>query len=198
MTADSDLKKRRLLLRATTAFGAVGLGGAAIPFVSSMSPSARARAAGGPVIVEPQRIPPGGMLTVEWRGKPVWVLKRTPAMLASLKQAAPLLLDPNSDVVSQQPAYTKNGSRAIKPEVFVAVGLCTHLGCVPATGFTPGAGSGYGDDWPGGFFCPCHGSKFDLAGRVFRNVPAPTNLVIPPHRYLASGAVEIGEEEKIT
>lgn len=195
-TQTVDLKRRRFLVNLTTGVGVIGAGFAAAPFILSMTPSARARAAGAPVEVDISKIEAGQMLTVEWRGKPVWIVRRTPEMLASLKKDAALLSDPNSDVASQQPAYAKNESRSIKPEVLVLVGVCTHLGCSPLKKFEMGPASGLGDDWPGGFFCPCHGSKFDLAGRVFKGVPAPTNLPVPPHSYLADTRILIGEDLK--
>jgi ubiquinol-cytochrome c reductase iron-sulfur subunit len=186
--------RRRRLLAITTGLGVVGGVFAATPFVQSMLPSARARAAGAPVEVDLSRIEPGQLLTVEWRGKPVWVLRRTPEMLASLEQVTPLLADPDSTVETQQPEYARNEYRSIRPEILVLVGICTHLGCSPDKRLEPGAESGLGAEWPGGFFCPCHGSKFDLAGRVYRNVPAPTNMVVPPHVYLSDTRLLVGED----
>ena len=186
--------RRRRLLAITTGLGVVGGVFAATPFVQSMLPSARARAAGAPVEVDVSRIEPGQLLTVEWRGKPVWVLRRTPEMLASLEQVTPLLADPDSTVETQQPEYARNEYRSIRPEILVLVGICTHLGCSPDKRLEPGAESGLGAEWPGGFFCPCHGSKFDLAGRVYRNVPAPTNMVVPPHVYLSDTRLLVGED----
>jgi len=188
--------RRRRLLQITTGLGVVGTAFVAAPFVMSMMPSARAKAAGAPVEVDISKIEPGQMLTIEWRGKPVWIVRRTPEMLASLKQVEPLLADPGSNVVDQQPAYAKNETRAIKPEVLVLVGICTHLGCSPDKRLAAGGASGLGEDWLGGFFCPCHGSKFDLAGRVYKNVPAPTNLVVPPHSYVADTRIMIGVDPK--
>lgn len=190
-----DPRRRRLLI-ITTGLGVVGTVFAATPFVQSMRPSARAKAAGAPVEVDISKIEPGQLLTVEWRGKPVWILRRTPDMLVSLEQDIPLLVDPYSTVDSQQPKYAKNATRSIKPEVLVLVGICTHLGCSPERRLEAGTESGLGPDWPGGFFCPCHGSKFDLAGRVFKNVPAPTNLVVPPHSYVADTRINIGVDQK--
>lgn len=187
-----DLRRRRILLTATTALGAVGLGVSAVPFVLSMNPSARAKAQGGPIEIDLSKLEPGQMLTVQWRGKPIWVLRRSNEILSRLKTNGHFLVDPDSEVETQQPAYAKNIGRSIKPEFFIAIGLCTHLGCVPSKKIASGALSGLGEDWPGGYFCACHGSKFDLAGRVYKNVPAPTNLVIPPHRYLADRIVEVG------
>ncbi|OGI69118.1 MAG: ubiquinol-cytochrome c reductase iron-sulfur subunit [Candidatus Muproteobacteria bacterium RBG_16_60_9] len=192
---DVDSRRRQLLI-VTTGLGLVGSGFAAVPFVKSMQPSARAKAAGAPVEVDISGIEPGQLKTVEWRGKPVWILRRTPEMLASLKADLEVLADPESAVAAQQPAYAQNATRSIKPEVLVVVGICTHLGCSPDKRVEAGAVSRLGSDWPGGFFCPCHGSKFDLAGRVYRNVPAPTNLVVPPYKYLTDTRVVIGEDQK--
>ncbi len=187
-----DQKKRRFLLAATTVIGSIGAGFVAAPFILSMTPSDRARALGSPVQVDFSKLEEGQMLTVEWRGQPVWVVRRTQEMLEQLKRNAPLLVDPNSEVESQQPDYAKNLYRSIKQEVFVVIGICTHLGCVPFERFTGGEPSGLGANWPGGYFCPCHGSKFDLAGRVFENVPAPTNLVVPPYNFLSNTRVLVG------
>lgn len=191
-----DVKKRRFLVNLTTGVGLVGAGFAATPFVLSMMPSARARAAGAPVEIDIAKLESGQMLTVEWRGKPVWLLRRTPEMLQSLKQIEAQLADPKSEVVSQQPEYAKNDTRSIKPELLVLVGICTHLGCSPSKNFQVGPASGLGSDWQGGFFCPCHGSKFDLAGRVYKGVPAPTNMVVPPYKFAADTRVVIGEDQK--
>jgi ubiquinol-cytochrome c reductase iron-sulfur subunit len=188
--------RRRRLLQITTGLGVVGSAFVAAPFVLSMMPSARAKAAGAPVEIDISKIEPGQMLTIEWRGKPVWIVRRTPEMIASLKQVEPLLADPASNVAEQQPTYAKNETRAIKPEVLVLVGICTHLGCSPDKRLAAGGASGLGEDWLGGFFCPCHGSKFDLAGRVYKNVPAPTNLVVPPHSYVADTRILIGVDPK--
>lgn len=191
-----DRRRRRLLTVATTGLGLVGTAFAATPFVLSMMPSARAKAAGAPVEIDISRIESGQMLTAEWRGRPVWIVRRTPEMLATLKQVEPLLADPASAVEEQQPPYAKNETRSIKPEILVLVGICTHLGCSPDKRFVPGPASGLGEDWPGGFFCPCHGSKFDFAGRVYRNVPAPTNLVVPKHHYLTDTRIMVGLDPK--
>ena len=188
--------RRRRLLMLTTGLGAVGAGFAAIPFVASMLPSARAKAAGAPIEIDISRLESGQLLTIEWRGKPVWILRRSPDMLKSLTQVEPQLADPQSVVDTQQPAYAKNPSRSIKPEVLVLVGICTHLGCSPDKRLAAGSASNLGEDWPGGFFCPCHGSKFDLAGRVFKNVPAPTNLEVPKHTYLSDTRLMIGVDPK--
>jgi len=163
--------------------------------VASFLPSERAKAAGAPVEVDISRLQPGEMMTVEWRGKPVWIVRRNKEMLESLKKSETLVADPASSR-SDQPAYVKGAARAIKDEYFVCVGICTHLGCSPTAKFAAGAESGIGDDWPGGFLCPCHGSRFDLAGRVFKSMPAPDNLVIPPHTYLSDTRLIIGEDTK--
>ena len=187
-----DEKRRRLL---TTGVGVVGAAGAvsmAIPFVSSMSPSARAKAAGAPVEVGIDKLEPGQRVVVEWRGKPVWVVRRTEEMLASLETVKDELSDVESDS-SDQPEYAKNTNRSIEPEVLVVVGICTHLGCSPT--FRPDvAPADLGTDWQGGFFCPCHGSKFDISGRVYKGVPAPTNLEVPPHQYLSDTRILIGSD----
>lgn len=188
-----DPKRRQLLVATSVAGAAAGLG-IAIPLVSSMMPSERALAAGAPVEADISKLAPGQIMTVEWRGKPVWIIRRTEEMLASLKLAEPNLVDPESKE-PQQPAYATNGYRSIKPEYMVAIGICTHLGCSPTEKFQPGNAQGMQPDWPGGFFCPCHGSQFDLAGRVFKSMPAPTNLEIPPHQFLAEGRLLIGEDQ---
>jgi ubiquinol-cytochrome c reductase iron-sulfur subunit len=183
--------QRRFWLMATGAVGGAGVVATAVPFVASLAPSERAKAAGGPVEVDLSDIPPGGMKTVEWRGKPVWVVRRTPEMLAALQGHDGELVDPQSQQ-PQQPAYATNTARAIKPEVFVAIGICTHLGCSPTDVPKGSANPSLPADWPGGFFCPCHGSTFDGAGRVFKNKPAPTNLEIPPHHYASETKILIG------
>lgn len=188
-----DSSKRRFLVAMSSAVGGVAVVGAATPFVLSMTPSARALAAGAPVEVDISKLEPGAMLTVEWRGKPVWIVHRTPEMLALLDKHENKLSDPASEVASQQPPYCKNPQRSIKPEFLVAVGICTHLGCSPTYRKEIGAAD-LGADWPGGFFCPCHGSRFDLAARVFSGSPAPTNLLIPPHRYLDDTTILVGED----
>jgi ubiquinol-cytochrome c reductase iron-sulfur subunit len=195
MSEDGVNQRRRLLL-ITTGLGLVGTAFAATPFVLSMTPSARAKAAGAPVEVDIGKIEPGQLLTVEWRGKPVWIVRRTPEMLKALPTIDAKLADPKSEVKNQQPDYARNATRSIKPEIMVVVGICTHLGCSPDKRLEAGAVSGLGADWPGGFFCPCHGSLFDVAGRVYKNVPAPTNLVVPPHKYLADSRILIGEDQK--
>ncbi len=195
--ADSnvDRGKRRFLLAATGLVGGVGGVAVAVPFIMSMNPSARARAAGAPVEVDISRIEPGMMITEEWRGKPVWIIHRTRDMINALAKTDAEVADPVS-AVPMQPAYAKNEARSIKPEYLVLVGICTHLGCSPTQKLAPGVDSGLGSDWPGGFFCPCHGSKFDLAGRVYKGVPAPTNLEVPPHMYLSDTRLLIGEDSK--
>jgi ubiquinol-cytochrome c reductase iron-sulfur subunit len=185
-------RQRRFLLAATAAAGITGVGFGAIPFIESMLPSARAWAQGGPVTADISKIEPGQQITIEWRKKPVFIVRRTPSMLARLPDNAPLLVDPQSKVASQQPPYARNLYRSIRPEILVLVGLCTHLGCVPTDTFKVGVASGLGADWPGGWFCHCHGSKYDLSGRVFRNVPAPLNLLVPPYYFVTDTIVEIG------
>lgn len=189
-----DTGKRKFLIAATSAVGGVAAAGVAIPLVMSMLPSARAKAAGAPVEVDISKIEPGMLLTVEWRGKPVWIVNRTQEMLDMLPKHDAQLADPKSEM-PQQPEYCKNATRSIKPEYLVAVGICTHLGCSPTFRKDVGAAD-LGSDWPGGFFCPCHGSRFDLAARVFSGVPAPTNLVIPPHQYLGDAKLLIGVDAK--
>ena len=196
MAADDSVnsKKRRFLLGATTAMGAVGAVAAAVPFVISLWPSERAKAAGAPVEVDISKLEPGQKINVEWRGKVVWVIHRTKEMLANIPKLDGRVADPKSEV-DHQPKYAKNEDRSIKPEIFVAVGICTHLGCSPT--FRPEiAPADLGGDWLGGFFCPCHQSKFDLAGRVFKGVPAPTNLVIPPYQFVSDTRIRIGEDAK--
>ena len=195
MSEGVDRDKRRFLTLLTTGVGAVGAGFAATPFVLSMTPSARAKAAGAPVEVDISKLEPGQLHTEEWRGKPVWILRRTPEMLQTLPATDDQLADPASQVADQQPAYAQNPTRSIKPEILVVVGICTHLGCSPSKKLQAGVASGLGDDWTGGFFCPCHGSKFDLAGRVYKNVPAPTNLPVPPHMFLSDTRILIGEDK---
>lgn len=196
MTDDIDNRKRRFLTQSAAVVGAIGAGFAMTPFLASMQPSAKARASGAPVEVDISRLEPGQLIRVMWRGKPVWVLKRTPEALATLAEVRDKLLDPDSEE-SDQPEYATNEARALKPEIFVAVGVCTHLGCSPT--YRPDQHpADLGPDWLGGFFCPCHGSLFDIAGRVYKGVPAPKNLEIPPYRYLTESLLFIGganEEE---
>jgi ubiquinol-cytochrome c reductase iron-sulfur subunit len=189
-----DTSKRRFLLAATGAVGGVAAAGVAIPFVGSMLPSAKAKAAGAPIEVDVSKLEPGAQLTVEWRGKPVWIVRRTPEMIAQLEQNADKLSDPGSEA-QQQPEYCKNKTRSLKPEYLVVVGVCTHLGCSPTFRADKGAAD-LGGDWPGGYYCPCHGSRFDLAGRVFKNVPAPVNLVVPPHLYVSDAVLLVGADSK--
>lgn len=189
-----DDPERRTWLLATTAAAGIAAVATAAPFVSTLAPSERARAAGGPVEVDVSDLAPGDMKTVEWRGRPVWVVHRTPEMLASLQGHDAQLVDPLS-TKQQQPAYATNAERAIQPEFFVAIGICTHLGCSPSTAPKSGNNPGLPADWPGGFFCPCHGSTFDGAGRVYKNKPAPTNLEIPPHHYIDASRLLIGEDK---
>jgi ubiquinol-cytochrome c reductase iron-sulfur subunit len=184
-----DLEKRKFLI-ATSAVGVLGCAGAAVPFVKSMTPSERAKAAGAPVEVDISKIAPGEMMTTEWRGKPVWIIHRTDEMTAELAKVNDQLIDPACDVISQQPEYCKNPDRSIKPNLGVIVGICTHLGCSPSAKLQPKGDMG--DSWSGGFFCPCHGSKFDLAGRVLKGSPAPINLVVPPYKYLTENTLLIG------
>lgn len=187
--------RRQFLVEATVAVGAAYTAAAVYPFLASMAPSERAKAAGAPVEADIGAIAPGEMKTVLWRGKPVWLLRRTPAMLAGLTAHNDLLADPESNR-SDQPGYCHNVDRSSRPDMFVCVGVCTHLGCSPTLRIDPEAKTDLGASWPGGFFCPCHGSKFDLAGRVFKGVPAPTNLVIPPYRYLSETKLIVGEDQK--
>ena len=191
--SDHDAERRQMVLLTAAAAG-VAAAAVALPLVSSFAPSERAKAAGAAVEADISDIAPGAVKTVEWRGKPVWVMRRTPEMLASLAAQDSQLVDPTSVVKSQQPAYAQNTHRSIKPEYFVGVGICTHLGCSPNAVAAGSANPSMGADWKGGFFCPCHGSTFDLAGRVFKNKPAPTNLEVPPHKYLAEGRLLIGED----
>ncbi|MDM8566213.1 ubiquinol-cytochrome c reductase iron-sulfur subunit [Candidatus Halobeggiatoa sp. HSG11] len=191
-----DKGKRRFLIAATSVVGAVGAGFVAVPFVMSLKPSAKAQAAGAPVEVDISKLEPGEKVIVEWRGKPVWVVRRTEKNLAELKDLDAKLADPNSDV-EQQPVYAKNPSRAIKPEYLIVVGICTHLGCSPThVKENDPASAAFDDDWKGGFFCPCHGSKFDLAGRIYAGLPAPTNLVVPPHTYVNDSRILIGVDQE--
>ncbi len=195
MNQDGVDKGRRRFLTATTAVvGGVGAVFAAVPFLSSWQPSARAQAAGAPVQADISKLEPGQRINVEWRGRPVWIVRRTEDMLARLSELEGVLRDPNSEVETQQPTYAQNPHRSIKPEILVVIGICTHLGCSPV--YRPEVGAAdLGGDWPGGFFCPCHGSKFDMAGRVFSGVPAPTNLEVPPYYYIDENTILVGEDE---
>jgi ubiquinol-cytochrome c reductase iron-sulfur subunit len=194
MTENVDQSKRRILLAATAAAGGVAAAGAGVPFVMSLMPSERAKAAGAPVEVDIGAIEPGTMISIEWQGKPVWIVRRTPEMLELLAKHDGDLADPTSSI-PQQPEYCNNATRSIKPEVLVVLGVCTHLGCSPT--FRPEVSpADLGSNWAGGWFCPCHGSRFDLAARVFKGVPAPTNLIIPPHQYLSETRLLIGDDDK--
>jgi ubiquinol-cytochrome c reductase iron-sulfur subunit len=189
---------RRTWVAIACGAGAIGGGFTAVPFVASFTPSERAKAAGAAVEVDISGLQPGQKLTVEWRGKPVWVVRRTPEQLATLAKTESEVADPkslrNPDILT--PEYARNPQRSIKPEVFVAVGICSHLGCSPTDKFQPGAQPSLPDDWQGGFLCPCHGSTFDIAGRVFKNKPAPDNLEVPPHMYVSDTKLLIGEDKK--
>jgi len=188
-----DVKRRRMLIAATSVVGAAGTAAFAAPLLISWMPSERAKAAGAPVEVNISKIEPGQLVRVIWRGKPVWIVSRTKQMLSDLPANNTLLVDPESAVEAQQPAYAKNAERSIKPEILVLIGICTHLGCSPT--YRPEiAPADLGADWKGGFYCPCHGSRFDLAGRVYKNVPAPTNLIVPPHYYKSDDLILIGED----
>ncbi len=196
-TPKIDSSKRTWIITSACA-GAVGAVATAVPFVSTFQPSERAKAAGAAVEVDIGGIQPGEKITVEWRGKPVWIMRRTPEQLAVLPTLDSQLADPQSKRKPDEftPEYARNEVRSIKPEYFVAVGICTHLGCSPSDKFQPGPQPSLPDDWHGGFFCPCHGSTFDLAGRVFKNKPAPDNLEVPPHMYLSDSKLLIGEDKK--
>lgn len=187
-----DEQRRRFLLATTGILGGVGVACALTPFISSWLPSAKAKAAGAPVQVDLSKLEPGQQVTVEWRGKPVWIIRRTKEMLAQLSRHDSLLRDPDS-IVEQQPAYAKNQYRSINPEYLVLVGVCTHLGCSPK--YNP-AENTLGANWPGGFYCPCHGSTFDLAGRVFKGFPAPINLEVPPYQFISEKVIVIGQDER--
>jgi len=190
-----DLKRRRILTSTTVVVGAVGVAGALVPFIGSLQPSQRALVAGAPVVADIGKLEPGQQLTVSWRGKPVWILSRSRQMLDNLQKPEHLerLLDPDSAALSQQPEYARNPARAIDAQYLVAIAICTHLGCVPTYRPEPGAAD-LGPEWIGGYFCPCHGSRYDLAGRVFKSMPAPLNLEIPPYRYLDEQRIEIGTD----
>ena len=191
-------ESKRTWVAITCGAGAVAGVATAIPFVSTFAPSERAKAAGAPVEADISGLKPGTSMTVEWRGQPVWIVRRTPEMIASLAKDEPELADPDSKrhQDEQTPPYARNRGRSIKPDIFVAVGICTHLGCSPGERFTPGPQPSLPADWPGGWLCPCHGSTFDLAGRVFKNKPAPDNLRVPPHMYLSDTKLLIGEDKK--
>jgi ubiquinol-cytochrome c reductase iron-sulfur subunit len=190
MTDDVDQKRRHFLTVATAVTGGVGIAFALVPFVASLKPSARAQALGAPVEVPVGKLEFGEMIRVMWRGQVVFVVRRDPDMLSRLQEVTDLLRDPDSQIEEQQPEFAVNEYRSIKPEFLVVVGSCTHLGCAPLAEFQVGPA----DDWFGGFFCPCHGSRFDLAGRVYKGVPAPTNLVVPPYRFIREDIIMIGAE----
>lgn len=187
--------RRRVLTAATSVVGAVGVVGAAVPFVGSWNPSAKAKAAGAPVRANIGKMDPGQMITVEWRGKPVYIVRRTQETIDNLDKVDDLVSDPNSED-PQQPEYVSSRTRSIKDEYLVLIGLCTHLGCAPLFRPEVGASDLGGDEWQGGFFCPCHGSKFDMAGRVYKGVPAPTNLEVPPYRYETDTLLVVGEDQE--
>ena len=195
--APMDKDKRNWII-GTAVVGGAGVACVAVPFVSTFSPSERAKAAGAAVEVDISAIKPGEKITVEWRGKPVWILKRTPEQLASLPKVDSQLADPNSKRKADEltPAYARNENRSIKPDTLVVVGICSHLGCSPSDKLAAGPQASLPDDWAGGFLCPCHGSTFDLAGRVYKNKPAPDNLEVPPHMYLSDTRLLIGEDKK--
>ena len=188
---------RRTWLITSCAMGGVGAAAVAVPFVSSFQPSERAKAAGAAVEVDISTLQPGEKRVVEWRGRPVWIMRRSEQQLADLEKVEPQLADPQSERKAfPTPEYAQNRHRSIKPDVFVGVGICTHLGCSPGDKFTPGPQPSLPDDWTGGFLCACHGSTFDLAGRVFKNKPAPDNLEVPPHYYMSDTTLLIGEDKK--
>lgn len=190
--------RRRFLTAATSVVGAAGAVGVAVPFVGSWNPSAKAKAAGAPVKVDVSKVEPGRMITVEWRGKPVFIVRRTQEQLDALASLNPELKDPDSAIAGSQPTYIDTIARSIRPEILVIVGLCTHLGCAPKDRFEPKvdpATGGPSNDWLGGFFCPCHGSRFDLSGRVFNGVPAPSNLVVPPYNYETDSVIVVGVDQ---
>lgn len=191
---ETDQGKRQFLVAATTVAGGVAAGAAAVPFVASMLPSERAKAAGAPVEVDLSVLAPGERITVEWQGKPVWVVRRTKEMLDSVRSNDDNVADPQSKK-KMQPPYATNEMRSIKDEYLVLVGICTHLGCSPVSKFAKQA-EAFDPNWQGGFYCPCHGSLFDLAGRVFKNKPAPDNLVVPPYKYLSDTRILIGDDSK--
>lgn len=196
MSEESGLSRRHFLTVATSVAGAAGVVFTAVPFVASFKPSARAQALGAPVEVDISKLDMGSMVRVKWRGRPVWVVRRSADMLETLPEMDDRLRDPNSDE-SIQPPYAKNEHRSLKPEIFVVIGTCTHLGCSPIDRFDV-APEDLGPDWLGGFYCPCHGSKFDLAGRVFKGVPAPTNLVVPQYRFLGENLLMVGDDTGVS
>ena len=188
-----DKSRRKLLTATMGVIGGIGAVATVVPFIKAMLPSERTKVAGSSVTADLGKLEMEKQVTLKWRGKPIWILRRTPQMLENLDRNDSQLRDPLSKVESQQPSYVQNPARFINPEFFVCIGLCTHLGCVP--NFRPDIHpSDLGDNWLGGYFCPCHGSRFDLAGRVYKGVPAPANLVIPPHRYINNNSITIGED----
>ena len=191
-------KDKRNWIVATCAVGGAGVAAVAVPFVSTLQPSERAKATGAAVEVDISALKPGEKMTVEWRGKPVWIVNRTPAQLAELPKLDPLLADPKSlrNLPDWTPPYARNEARSIKPETLVVIGICPHLGCSPSDKFQTGAQPSLPDNWEGGFLCPCHGSTFDMAGRVYKNKPSPDNLEVPPHMYLSDSKLLIGEDKK--
>ncbi|MDX1519184.1 MAG: ubiquinol-cytochrome c reductase iron-sulfur subunit [Gammaproteobacteria bacterium] len=191
----ADKDRRRFLTAAATVVGGAGAVAAAVPFISTLTPSAKARAIGAPVEIDLSDLKPGGLKIEQWQGKPIWILRRSEEDLQALQALDDSVRDPDSEV-QQQPEYASNEYRSIKPEYLIVVGLCTHLGCSPSY-IRKGDDSPLGDDWQGGFFCPCHGSKFDLAGRVFQGVPAPANLLVPPHKYLSDTRVLVGDDSGV-
>ena len=196
MTDSVNEGRRWFLIGASGAVGAVGAAGVAVPFVKSWNPSAKAKAAGAPIKVDISKLEPGGRIIAEWRSKPVWVVRRTEETLVDLAKVEGSLRDPNSEQ-QQQPDYAKNQYRSLRPEILVLVGLCTHLGCAPSYRPEVGAADLGGDEWLGGFYCPCHGSKFDLSGRVYQGVPAPTNLVVPPYMFESDNVIVVGVDEEV-
>ena len=192
MTEDADLQRRHFLTAATSIAGGVGVAAAAVPFVASFRPSARARALGAPVEQDIGQLEPGAMIKVEWRGRAIMIVNRTDAMLDTLANITPQLRDPDS-AESVQPEYAANEFRSRRPEILVVEGVCTHLGCAPLPRFEV-APADLGPDWIGGFYCPCHGSRFDLSGRVFSGVPAPTNLTVPPYTFINDRTLLIGSD----
>jgi len=191
--SETDKSRRKLLTATMGVVGGIGAVATVVPFIKAMLPSERTKVAGSSVTADLGKLEMGKQVTLKWRGKPIWILRRTPQMLENLDRNDSQLRDPLSKVETQQPSYVQNPVRSINPEIFVCIGLCTHLGCVP--NFRPDIHpSDLGDNWLGGYFCPCHGSRFDLAGRVYKGVPAPANLVIPPHRYINNNSITIGED----
>lgn len=187
-----DIHRRRFLTTAATIVGGIGAVATTIPFISTMTPSAKTKAIGAPVEVDISKLKPGERVTVKWQGKPVWVLRRDPKTLEQLAAMSEKIKDPGSEA-EQQPDYARNEHRSINPEYLVVIGLCTHLGCSPNY-FPADESNDLGPDWPGGFFCPCHGSRFDMSGRVYKGMPAPANLVVPPHKFISESRILIGDD----